>query len=302
VHYNPASIRRAKEEIRRERAQKLGAVVVEACESRWNSSLKLARPGSLAAKLICSEMQGAAGTALQNDVPVMLGDVDVGPFVNRVRSLAWQTVREVFNPLSGGWRSIRRDYSRTLPSTFEPSDVANSSLLLPGEAPLGLRDFARADIAVGFLVALLRYPTAAALKAPVPFAIFVTLVWALDTFAGTIDTMTTAAVGAGESLVVPIAVVASLNAFNLLLFLLVSRLLLVAFLEERNAELARSIRRAAAETQAPVVAILGGLHVNGVARLLMSEEVPDADTRVTGRNKDGVWWKVPLDVDAARWA
>ena len=41
----------------------------------------------------------------------------------------------------------------------------------------------------------------------------------------------------------------------------VSRLLLVAFLEERNAELARSIRRAARETDAPVVAVLGGLHV-----------------------------------------
>ena len=64
---------------------------------------------------------------------------------------------------------------------------------------------------------------------------------------------------------------------------LMSRLLLVAFLEERNAELARSIRRAAAETQAPVVAILGGLHVNGVARCLLSEAVPDADTRVTDR-------------------
>ena len=63
--------------------------------------------------------------------------------------------------------------------------------------------------------------------------------------------------------------------------------------QERNAEIARSIRRAAAETGAPVVAILGGLHVNGVARLLMSEAVPDADKR----DANGVWWVPPEGVD-----
>ena len=71
-----------------------------------------------------------------------------------------------------------------------------------------------------------------------------------------------------------------------------------ANLEERNAEIARSIRRAAAETGAPVVAILGGLHVNGVARLLMSEATPDADRP---RDNSGVWWEVPPGTDAAKW-
>lgn len=83
--------------------------------------------------------------------------------------------------------------------------------------------------------------------------------------------------------------------------MLVARLLLVAFLEERNAELARSIRRAASEKGAPVVAILGGLHVNGVARLLMSDATPDADTVVSARDNSGVWWEAPPDTDPARW-
>jgi pheromone shutdown protein TraB len=60
-------------------------------------------------------------------------------------------------------------------------------------------------------------------------------------------------------------------------------------MSQRNAELARSIRRAAAEKSGPVVAILGGLHVNGVARLLMADDTPDAD----GRDADGVWWEAP---------
>ena len=41
------------------------------------------------------------------------------------------------------------------------------------------------------------------------------------------------------------------------------RLLLVAFLEERNVRLARSITEAAARERGDVVAILGALHVNG---------------------------------------
>ena len=88
------------------------------------------------------------------------------------------------------------------------------------------------------------------------------------------------------------------SSFTLGLSVLTIRLLLVAFLEERNAELARSIRRAAAETDAPVVAILGGLHVNGVARLLMDESTPDADSP---RTADGVWWQVPADLDTSMW-
>ena len=49
---------------------------------------------------------------------------------------------------------------------------------------------------------------------------------------------------------------------------------------------------------APVVAILGGLHVNGVARLLMDESTPDADSP---RTADGVWWQVPADLDTSMW-
>lgn len=53
-----------------------------------------------------------------------------------------------------------------------------------------------------------------------------------------------------------------------------------------------------AEKGAPVVAILGGLHVNGVARLLLSEATPDADAP---RTADGVWWQVPPEIDTAKW-
>ena len=56
--------------------------------------------------------------------------------------------------------------------------------------------------------------------------------------------------------------------------------------------------QAYAQVASPVVAILGGLHVNGVARLLMDESTPDADSP---RTADGVWWQVPADLDTSMW-
>ena len=300
VHYNPASVARAKAEVglaldRNE--QRLGALVVEACESRWNRSLELAPPGSATARFVESEMQGAAGVALQAGVPVMLGDSDVGPFLERVRDLGRRSARELLDPI-GGWATIYKDFARTLPGTLNPSDVASSELLLEGEAPIGPLDFARPEVLVGFLASLVRYPAAFALKAPVPFALFASFVYALDTTAGELDTLAESSIRAGEVLSLPVLATLSFSAVTLGLSVLTSRLLLVAFLEERNAELARSIRRAAKESNAPVVAILGGLHVNGVARLLMTDRTPDADSP---RDADGVWWDVPSDLDTTKW-
>jgi len=303
VHYNPASVARAKEEVtlaldRNE--QLVGAVVVESCTSRWTSSLEVAPPGSLIAQLICSEMQSATGVALVNDVPIMLGDADAGAFLPRVKELAKQSARELLDPL-GGWANIYRDFARTLPNTLNPSDVASSELLLEGEAPIGLADFARKEVLVGFLFSLVRYPLAFALKAPLPFAAFAGFIFLLESTASSLDALAETSMAAGDVFSLPIAATLAFSTVTFGLSVLTSRLLLVAFLEERNAELARSIRRAAAEKGGPVVAILGGLHVNGVARLLMSDATPDADTLAYNRTADGVWWEAPLELDVAKW-
>ena len=301
VHYNPASVARAQDEVDLtlgRNGQKMGALVVEACTSRWTRSIELAPPGSLTARFVQSEMQGAAGVALKAGVPVMLGDADAGPFLERVRALAKQTVRELREPFSGGWAAIYGDFARTLPGTLNPRDVRESALLLDGEAPIGPADFARPEVLLGFVASLVRYPAAFALKAPAPFAAFAGFVYALDATASELDALADASIQAGDVLSLPIAATVGFTLATTALSVLTARLLLVAFLEERNAELARSIRRAARESDAPVVAILGGLHVNGVARLLMSEATPDADSP---RDADGVWWDVPPDLDTSKW-
>ena len=59
---------------------------VESCKSRWTRSIETAPPGSLVARFIGNEMQAAAGLAVKAGVPVMLGDADAGPFLERVRA------------------------------------------------------------------------------------------------------------------------------------------------------------------------------------------------------------------------
>ena len=135
-----------------------------------------------------------------------------------------------------------------------------------------------------------------------PFGIFAASLYTLEATANQLDSLADASISAGEVVSLPVAATLIFSAVGTGLNVLLARLLLVAFLEERNAELARSIRRAAAEKDGPVVAVLGGLHVNGVARLLMSEETPDADKEAWGRDADGVWWEPPPDLDAKKWA
>ena len=141
VHYNPASVARAKDEVSSALDRStVGAVVVESCTSRWGRSLELAPPGSLPARLICSEMQGAAGVAMQNQVPVMLGDADAGPFLERVRALAGQSAGDLLNPVGGGWASIYTDFARTLPGTRALSKCSPwlcSAPAPPQDAPAG---------------------------------------------------------------------------------------------------------------------------------------------------------------------
>ena len=87
----------------------------------------------------------------------MLGDTDVGMFVPRIQQLAAQSALEALNPF-GGWQAIYADFVRTLPPTLSTSDIATSPLLLDGEAPLGIGDFARIDVLVGLLSSFLRCP------------------------------------------------------------------------------------------------------------------------------------------------
>lgn len=293
MHFNPASIARAREEVLKQAKDKLGAVVVESCISRWNRSLEIAPPGSSAQQLTLSEMQVAAGVAFEQGVPVMLGDADVGPLTDRLRKGAVRFFKDALMPFDGGWQSILEDYVRTISKIVNTTDVAASALLLEREAPLSFLDILQPTLLLGLPKAILSYVFSFAIKAPIAFAIFFSSLLTLEMVAQIFDsTIESGLSGSGgtEAIVFPIAALSLL--LNIVSLFLLPRLLLVEMLEQRNAQLARSIRRAAKEQNGSVVAILGAAHVNDVARLLMSEAHPDGD----GLENDGVWWTPPPNV------
>jgi len=68
---------------------------------------------------------------------------------------------------------------------------------------------------VGFMASLVRYPAAFALKAPVPFLVFASGLVALDSTAGTLDTLADASIRAGDVLSLPVAAGFAFSAFTL---------------------------------------------------------------------------------------
>lgn len=271
MHYNPASIALAAKCVAE--AENLGAVVVESCEARWKKTTEVQPARSALKELLPSEMLAAADAAAARGAPLSLGDVDVGELFPRVRALAVETAGDLAD-FPKGWRRIGADISRG--AALASGDGLDESL--------GLRDILDPRLLGGFLVSAVRYPAAAFLKAPVPVGVgFASLLAG----GNALDGAAASAVGGGVADPLAYAAISgAVLAVNVVLPVVLLRLLLVAFLEERNVRLARSIREAAG--RGSVVAILGALHVNGVARLLLSPED-------VGPGAAGTWWDAGTD-------
>jgi len=275
MHYNPASINLAEQCV--VETEGLGAVVVESCESRWRRTQEISPLGSPGRRLLPSEMMAAAAVAEERGVPLSLGDADVGELGPRLKELLVESLRDLLSP--AGWKRIYDDLARGAALAFDTSDLDGDNLKL--------EDFLRPDILLGFLASAGRYPLAAFVKAPVQFGTFAAVVvaggFALDQAALDADV----AIAAGDTSPAIAALSAALIAIDVVFPIVAGRLLLVAFLEERNVRLARSITEAGERSRGNVVAVLGALHVNGVARLLK-----DPATYPAG--KAGTWWSDDL--------
>mmetsp|Transcript_5279 Transcript_5279/g.10096 ORF Transcript_5279/g.10096 Transcript_5279/m.10096 type:complete len:283 (-) Transcript_5279:19-867(-) len=238
------------------RHEQLGAVVVELCPARWARHLEIAiSQGTLAKR---SENVLAACIAMQHGVPVLLGDTEDDDFYELSKQRAIQYFLDMFNPF-GGWQALSDDFSRCM-QDLDTSDVAQSELLLEGEAPICARDFAEPEWVLGCLQAVMRTVSGIPRIAWVPFLIAFAIVATNQVPTDVPHDLTAARLATLAAVLINVPLL---------------RLLLVPFLEERNEELAKSIRRAAAQHDAPVVAILGAAHVNGVARLLVTEHMRD---------------------------
>mmetsp|Transcript_8764 Transcript_8764/g.18979 ORF Transcript_8764/g.18979 Transcript_8764/m.18979 type:complete len:328 (-) Transcript_8764:360-1343(-) len=260
MHYNPASSALAASTIHQEaEADRLRAVLIELCASRWNSSnaKRWTRARTFKRFALEDEFQVAFEAADDVGLDVELADQPVEETVERIRQVLQQTANDMFT--LDGWRNIVGDV-RGACLRMQAADIG---IRLPDM----LSDFA---LLLGAPVALIRYP----LASPTLFTGLLGVFAALSPLINYLDTDGANAGPLETSVEV---------AVTLVMTMLLARVVLVALIEERNAVLAAKILEAcrrppmraaggAAGGAESVVAVMGMVHVNGVVRLLTMDQ------------------------------
>jgi hypothetical protein len=101
MHYNPSSVRLAKETIDRlGKANQLGSVIVEACDIRWNKTAELYADKPILKNLLSNEMRIACDTAMDFDRPVVLGDQRINITVDSLKANLGATMTDLLTPTS----------------------------------------------------------------------------------------------------------------------------------------------------------------------------------------------------------
>lgn len=110
MHYNPVSSELAVDTIE-ELAQKdkLGSVVIEMCDVRWNANMQ-ANP--ILASNLRSEMTAACDAAERYERPVILGDQRINITVSRMQTAFQETLSDLSFPIQG-WQRIARNITKT---------------------------------------------------------------------------------------------------------------------------------------------------------------------------------------------
>lgn len=249
MHYNPASAALAAATVREANIRDgVRAVLVELCSARWNvtaasewnATAARARAPSLKRWLLRDEFMAAFEATMDCDADVCfdLADQDIETTIDRLASLCQQTVVEIASGPSG-WRRIADDIRRSGSVVGGLAAAVKDPALLTGIPFTLLKGVASNRlISVLLLGTLTTGDVIDALDPSPPAPRFLVEVGLTLVFA-------TTAIRAG----------------------------LVGLIEERNAVLARNIRRACqrsssrGQTEA-VVAILGLAHIDGVRQIL----------------------------------
>ena len=284
MHGNPVSIDLARSTVC-EAAERgaLSSVLLEACPTRWERTLATKPKGSLMRRLFDDEMQAAAEAAESYGVAMELVDQPVETTVPRLRSLLLLTLRQLLTPWAGGWMRIAEDYRRGI-ARLQPDD----------DVGIGLADLLEDGVVRNTPLTLLRSPVVLGLIAVTSLLVAAVGLPDEATMAALADDLPTVVTQVPITPYTPhptphtprptpyttpttphpshlaFTVVTQALGIALLLLLLLGRASLVGLMEERDAVLARNIRRACqGERGREVVVVLGAAHVNGVRRLLI---------------------------------
>lgn len=225
MHYNPTSVRLTQDVIEDlGKSSKLGSVVIESCDIRWNKTGELYEESPLIEKFLSNEMRMGSDMALKYGRPVILGDQRINITTSALKNGFKQTFVDLTNPVNG-WKRFTNELS-------EAARVALPS----GPGYLGLFGFLDLRLLLASPVSFVKYPTSFLFRSPIFTAIFLTLVASSIIDPSSLD----GSVGDISESVNLDDLFASI-AISILETVVFSRLLIKELLAERNEILAKNI-------------------------------------------------------------
>lgn len=225
MHYNPASIRLAQESIQLLGNQnRLGSVLVESCDIRWNKTAELYNDKPYLKKLLQNEMRTACDIASSYGRPTVLGDQRINITSEALKSSLKQTAVDLITPPTG-WKRFAE----------EVSESWKEAVPFGGKGYLNAFAFFDPRLLLVLPVSLVKYPLSFLVRDPLPTSLGLSLLVALSL---SDDPLTTQALLNQEY---------PLSDYLLSLFfagletVVFARLLLKPLLAERNKILAKNI-------------------------------------------------------------
>jgi hypothetical protein len=135
MHYNPASIQLTEDVINElARDNKLGSVVIESCDIRWNQTKALPKRIQ---KLLQSEMKAASELASQTyQLPVVLGDQRINITLASLTRGCQETVVDLFMPWNGGWNHLWSNITAAIEDAVPGSQTLARGTSFVDQVPL----------------------------------------------------------------------------------------------------------------------------------------------------------------------
>lgn len=153
MHYNPASIKLATDSINELAVDgKLGSIVIESCDIRWNATLE---NELFVREALLSEMKAAYDLGLEYRRPVVLGDQRINVTVAQLQSGLKETVLDLLQPWNGGWGRLS-----------ESITTAREVAVPMGEKYLGADSFFDPALLASAPVSFIKYPLSYFVKSP----------------------------------------------------------------------------------------------------------------------------------------
>lgn len=229
MHYNPTSIRLASDTVQElGQSNRLGSVVVESCDIRWNKTLELYDEKPFLKSLLGNEMRAAQEEAFAFDLPVILGDQRINITSAAMKHSLKETFIDLFTPPTG-WQRFKEEFSLAWDEAVPSGDSQYLS-------PLAFLD---PKLLFAIPVSLVKYPLSFLIRDPIPTSVAFALLFGLS-YTGTDDSITIGALLDGTSQITFTEYAANL-ALAALETVVFARLLLKPLLADRNVVLAQNI-------------------------------------------------------------